>query len=134
MWRMLQQDKPEDYVIATGITTYVRDFIKMAFAEVGADVEFKGTGVDEIGVIKSCTATTFMKPGQVVVCVDPKYFRPTEVELLIGDATKAKTQLGWEPKYTLAEMVKEMVAADIDAFSKEKLLKDAGYALKNKHD
>lgn len=134
MWRMLQQSKPEDYVIATGITTYVRDFIKMAFAEVGAEVEFKGNGVDEIGVIKSSTNSDFMKPGQVVVCVDPKYFRPTEVELLIGDASKARKQLGWEPQYTLAEMVKEMIVADLEVFKKEKLLKDAGYAFKNKHD
>lgn len=134
MWRMLQQDTPEDYVIATGITTYVRDFIKMAFAEAGAELEFSGSGVDEIAVIKSCSNGEFMKPGQVVVRVDPKYFRPTEVDLLIGDATKARTQLGWEPKYTLPEMVKEMVAADIEAFKKEKLLKDAGYTYTNKHD
>jgi GDPmannose 4,6-dehydratase len=134
MWRMLQQSIPEDYVIATGITTYVRDFITMAFAEVGAEIEFIGNGVDETGIIKSCSSTEFMKPGQVVVCVDPKYFRPTEVELLIGDASKAKKQLGWEPQYTLAEMVKEMVAADLEVFKKEKLLKDAGYAFKNKHE
>jgi GDPmannose 4,6-dehydratase len=134
MWRMLQQSTPEDYVIATGITTYVRDFITMAFAEVGAEIEFIGNGVDETGIIKSCSSTEFMKPGQVVVCVDPKYFRPTEVELLIGDASKAKKQLGWEPQYTLAEMVKEMVAADLEVFKKEKLLKDAGYAFKNKHE
>lgn len=134
MWRMLQQDTPEDYVIATGITTYVRDFIKMAFAEIGTELEFIGNGVEEIGVIKSCMNTEFMKAGQVVVRVDPKYFRPTEVDLLIGDATKARKQLGWEPKYTLPEMVKEMVAADIEAFKKEKLLKDAGYAYTNKHD
>jgi GDPmannose 4,6-dehydratase len=131
---MLQQSTPEDYVIATGITTYVRDFITMAFAEVGAEIEFIGNGVDETGIIKSCSSTEFMKPGQVVVCVDPKYFRPTEVELLIGDASKAKKQLGWEPQYTLAEMVKEMVAADLEVFKKEKLLKDAGYAFKNKHE
>jgi len=127
MWRILQQDVAEDYVIATGITTYVRDFIKMAFAEAGAELEFKGEGVDEIGIIKSVTDDTFMKTGQVVVCVDPKYFRPTEVDLLIGDATKARTQLGWAPQYTLAEMVREMVAYDMQVFQKEKILKAAGY-------
>ncbi|MCB0699796.1 MAG: GDP-mannose 4,6-dehydratase [Chitinophagales bacterium] len=134
MWLMLQQDQPEDFVIATGVTTTVRDFIKMAFAEAGAEVEFKGEGVAEIGIIKSCDASTALKVGQEVVCVDPKYFRPTEVELLIGDATKAKEKLGWEPKCTLQELVKEMVAADIETFNKEKLLKDAGYDYFQQHD
>ena len=134
MWLMLQQDQPEDFVIATGVTTTVRDFIKMAFAEAGAEVEFKGEGVAEIGIIKSCDASTALKVGQEVVCVEPKYFRPTEVELLIGDATKAKEKLGWEPKCTLQELVKEMVAADIETFNKEKLLKDAGYDYFQQHD
>lgn len=133
MWRILQQDTSDDYVIATGITTYVRDFIKMAFEEVGVELEFKGTGVDEIGIIKSCNSD-ILKLGQVVVSVDPKYFRPTEVELLIGDATKARTKLGWEPQYTLGEMVKEMVAADLEAFQKEKILKEAGYDFISKHE
>lgn len=134
MWRILQQDSPDDYVIATGVTTYVRDFIKMAFEEIGVELEFKGTGVDELGIVKSVKDNSFIKPGQTVVIVDPKYFRPTEVELLIGDATKAKQKLGWEPKYTLSEMVKEMVAADITAFTKEKLLKEAGYDFVSKHE
>lgn len=134
MWLMLQQNKPEDFVIATGKTTTVRDFIKMAFAEIGVEIEFKGEGVNEVGVVTMCTAGSHVKVGQEVVCVDPKYFRPTEVDLLIGDATKAKEILGWEPKCTLAELVKEMVEADIEAFTKEKLLKDAGYKFLQQHD
>lgn len=133
MWLMLQQEQPEDFVIATGITTTVRDFIRMAFAEAGAEVEFKGEGVDEKGYVKSCTSGDF-KEGQEVVCVDPKYFRPTEVDLLIGDATKAKEKLGWQAKCTLAELVKEMVHADIETFTKDKLLKDHGYDYIQQHD
>ncbi len=114
MWRILQQDKPDDYVIATGVTTTVRDFISMAFKEAGIEVEFKGEGVNEKGFVKSCSDPAYQLPvGKEVVAVDPEYFRPTEVDLLIGDATKAKTKLGWIPKYDLAALVKEMVAADI---------------------
>ena len=114
MWRILQQDKPDDYVIATGVTTTVRDFISMAFKEAGVEVEFKGEGVNEKGFVKSCSDPAYQLPvGKEVVAVDPEYFRPTEVDLLIGDATKAKTKLGWIPKYDLAALVKEMVAADI---------------------
>jgi len=119
MWLILQQDKPEDYVIATGITTPVRDFVKMAFAEVGAEVEFHGSGVDEKGVIKTVSNPDFaLSVGQEVVAVDAAYFRPTEVELLIGDPTKSKTQLGWEPEYDLPSLCKEMVASDLDVFRK----------------
>ncbi len=115
MWRILQQDKPEDFVIATGITTTVRDFIKMAFAETGIELEFTGEGVNEKGIVKSCSNSAYQLPeGKEVVAVDPEYFRPTEVELLIGDATKAKTKLGWTPKYDLAGLVKEMVAGDLE--------------------
>lgn len=115
MWRILQQEQPEDYVIATGITTTVREFIKMAFAETGIELTFDGEGVNETGKIKSCSNPTYQLPiGKVVVAVDPEYFRPTEVDLLIGDATKAKTKLGWTPKYDLAALVKEMVASDIE--------------------
>src|SRR5690606_6959737 len=134
MWLMLQQDKAEDFVIATGVTTTVRDFIRMAFAEVGAEIEFKGTGVNEVGVLKSCAADSMMKVGQEVVFIDPKYFRPTEVELLIGDATKAKEKLGWTAKTPLNELVSEMVAADLEAFKKDKLLKEAGYDFIQQHD
>ena len=129
MWMMLQQKEPEDFVIATGITTKVRDFIKMAFKELGAEIEFKGSGKEEKGVIKSCDDRFSLKQGQEVVAVDPNYFRPTEVDLLIGDATKAKEKLGWQPKYTLHGMVKEMVEADVQTFKQEKLLIESGFQI-----
>lgn len=134
MWLMLQQDEPEDFVIATGETNTVREFIRLAFAEVGAEVEFTGEGVEEKGVIKSCAEDSALKVGQEVVFVDPKYFRPTEVDLLIGDPTKAKEKLGWQPKTKLSGLVKEMVAADVELFKKDKLLKDAGYEYLQQHD
>ncbi|MCB0697285.1 MAG: GDP-mannose 4,6-dehydratase [Chitinophagaceae bacterium] len=134
MWLMLQQEKAEDYVIATGVTTTVRDFIIMAFREVGAELEFVGEGVNEKGIVKHCGEDSMMKAGQEVVSVDPKYFRPTEVDLLIGDATKAKKQLGWQAKTPLDELVKEMVEADVEAFKKDKLLRDAGYDFIQQHD
>ncbi len=126
MWRILQHDKADDFVIATGITTYVRDFVKMAFEEAGIELEFKGEGIEEVGIVKS-SLTEHVLAGQIVVCIDPAYFRPTEVELLIGDASKARNELGWEPKYTLHELVKEMVASDLNIFRKEKMLQEAGY-------
>jgi len=136
MWRMLQQDTPEDFVLATGITTYIRDFVRMAFAEVGVELSFTGEGVNEVGVISkiSNNETHGMKLGQAVVKVDPRYYRPTEVDLLIGDATKAKTKLNWVPQYTLAEMVKEMVAADIIVFKKEQLLQNNGFTTEKEHE
>lgn len=135
MWLILQQDKPEDYVIATGVTTTIRDFIKMAFAEVGIAIDFKGEGVDEKAVVVSCSNPNYqLETGKEIVAIDPKYFRPTEVELLIGDPTKSKTKLGWEPKYDLAALVKEMVAADVELFRKDSLLKDHGYVIKNQFE
>ncbi len=134
MWLILQQDEPEDYVIATGITTRVRDFIRMSFAEVDVELEFKGEGSEEIAVVKSCSDAYAFSTGQEVVKVDPAYFRPTEVDLLIGDPSKAKRQLGWEPKCTLPQLVKEMVQSDLSLFRKEKLLKDAGFDVFNQHD
>ncbi|QJB34096.1 GDP-mannose 4,6-dehydratase [Chitinophaga oryzae] len=135
MWLILQQDKPEDFVIATGITTTVRDFISMAFAEVGVQLEFKGEGIDEKGYVKSSSnAECPLKPGQEVVAIDARYFRPTEVELLIGDPTKAQTRLNWKPQYDLPALVKEMVAADVELFRREKLLKDAGYKVLNQFE
>ncbi len=135
MYLILQQDEPTDYVIATGVTTHVRDFVKMAFAEVGITVEFKGEGVDEKGYVVSCSNSEFqVAEGTEVVAVDPKYFRPTEVDLLIGDPTKSKTKLGWEPKYDLKGLVSEMVAADVDLFQREKLLKESGYKIKNQFE
>ncbi len=131
MWLMLQQDKPEDYVIATGITTMVREFVRLAFAEAAVEIEFTGEGLNEKGIVKSCGNPEFqIAAGTEVVAVDPRYFRPTEVELLIGDASKANKQLGWSPKYTLAELIKEMVAYDIDLFKKEKHLINSGFNIK----
>jgi len=134
MYLMLQQDEPEDFVIATGITTTVRDFIRMTFKELGAELEFKGMGKEEKGFIRSCDDSFNFKPGQEVVAVDPNYFRPTEVDLLIGDATKAKEKLGWQPKYTLEEMVKEMVAYDLELFRKHKILMEAGFHVLPQHE
>ena len=119
MWLILQQEKPDDYVIATGITTRVRDFVKMAFAECGIELEFTGENENEIGKIKSCNNPKYqVEIGKVVIKIDTNYFRPTEVDLLIGDPTKAKTVLGWKPKYNLKDIVEQMVAADIELFEK----------------
>jgi GDPmannose 4,6-dehydratase len=135
MWLILQQDKPEDYVIATGITTPVRDFIRMAFAEVGITVEFKGEGIDEKGYVVAASHPDFQVPiGKEVVAVDPTYFRPTEVDLLIGDPTKAMTKLGWKPKYDLPMLVQDMVSSDVELFKKEKLLKDSGFVVNDAHE
>lgn len=125
MWLILQQDQPEDFVISTGVTTTVRDFIKMAFEEVGVQLEFTGDGVEEVGVVKSTSNSDYaFQIGQKVIQIDPTYFRPTEVDLLIGDNTKAKTKLGWNPKYTLPMLVKEMMQSDLELFNKEKHLKN----------
>ncbi len=119
MWLMLQQEKPEDFVIATGITTRVRDFVKMAFKEVGVELSFTGEGPAEKGIIAACNNPSYQLPvGKEVVAVDPDYFRPTEVDLLIGDATKAKAKLGWQPKYNLDGLIKEMVEADVKLVKK----------------
>ncbi|RYY83629.1 MAG: GDP-mannose 4,6-dehydratase, partial [Chitinophagaceae bacterium] len=115
MWRILQQEQPEDFVIATGVTTTVRDFIRMAFGEVGIEIEFRGEGVNEKGYIAACSHPDYqLETGRQVVSIDPAYFRPTEVELLIGDATKARTKLGWEPQYDLPALVKEMMESDLN--------------------
>ncbi len=128
MWLILQQDKPEDYVIATGVTTTVRDFVKMSFAEVGIELNFKGEGEKEIATVKSCNNPDFqVEIGKEVVKVDPRYYRPTEVELLIGDPTKSKEKLGWEPEYDLVSLVKDMMGSDVKLMQKDKYLKDAGY-------
>ena len=125
MWLILQQETPEDFVISTGVTTTVRDFIIMAFAEVGVELEFKGTEVNEVAVVKSSSNSEYaFKVGQEVIKIDPTYFRPTEVDLLIGDNTKAKTKLGWTPKYDLAMLVKEMIESDVNLFKKEKFYKE----------
>ncbi|ANE49269.1 GDP-mannose 4,6-dehydratase [Flavisolibacter tropicus] len=120
MWRILQQDTPDDFVIATGITTSVREFVRMAFAEAGIVVEFRGEGVDEVGYVVANNNDEYqLEIGKQVVAVDPTYFRPTEVELLIGDPTKAKEKLGWQPQYDLEAIVREMVEGDISLFAKD---------------
>jgi GDPmannose 4,6-dehydratase len=135
MYLILQQPKPEDYVIATGVTTPVRDFVRMAFGEVGIELEFRGKGDKEVAVVKKCNNPGFvLETGKEVVAVDPRYYRPTEVDLLIGDPTKAQTQLGWKPKYDLAALVKEMVENDVDLFRKDKLLQDNGYYVRNQFE
>jgi GDPmannose 4,6-dehydratase len=135
MWLILQQEKPEDYVIATGVTTPVRDFVRMAFAEVGIELEFKGKDENEVGIVKACNNHEFkIEIGKEVIAVDKRYYRPTEVDLLIGDPTKAQTQLGWKPKYDLPALVKEMVANDVELFKKEKLLQQSGYYVRNQFE
>ena len=140
MWLMLQQKVAEDFVIATGKTTYVRDFVKMAFGDVGVQLAFKGNDEKEIGFVESIDANRLdelkltdckLKVGQEVVAVDPRYFRPTEVDLLIGDAKKAEEKLGWKAKYSLHELVNDMMKGDLKAMKKEKFLKDAGFTTLN---
>ncbi len=128
MWLILQQEKPEDFVIAMGETTCVRDFVRMAFSELGIKIKFEGVGIDEKGIVSSCSNPEFQLPvGKVVIAIDPKYFRPTEVDVLIGDPTKSKTVLGWQPKYTLQDLVSEMVLADVNRTKRSILLSNAGY-------
>jgi GDPmannose 4,6-dehydratase len=135
MYLILQQEEPDDYVIATGVTTEVREFIRMAFNEVGIEIEFQGEGVDEIGVVVKCEHKEFhVEPGSIVVRVDPRYFRPTEVELLIGDPTKANTKLGWYPEYDLKALVHDMMTSDVKLMQKDKYLKDGGFEIKNYYE
>lgn len=135
MWLMLQQPTPEDYVIATGATTSVRDFVTMAFAEIGVEIAFRGKEEKEVGVVTNVFNTNIpIRPGKEVVAVDPAYYRPTEVDLLVGDPSKAWRNLGWKPEYDLQSLIKEMVQADIECFKKEKLLKDSGFYVKNQYE
>ncbi|WP_348799920.1 GDP-mannose 4,6-dehydratase [Flavobacterium adhaerens] len=132
MWMILQAEEPEDWVIATGKTTPVREFVRMSFAEVGIELEFKGIGIEEKGFVASCSNPDYQIPiGKEVLAVDPNYFRPTEVDLLIGDPTKAKTKLGWECKYELSELVQEMMESDLKLMRKEQLLKECGFTILN---
>ena len=125
---LLQHETPQDWVIATNKTTTVRDFVKMAFNEIGVTLEFKGEGADEKGYIKSCNNPAYqLEIGKEIIAVDPRYFRPTEVDLLVGDATKAREKLGWIPEYKLADLVKEMMEGDIKLMQKEHYLKQGGY-------
>ena len=132
MWMILQADQPEDWVIATGTTTSVRDFVILTFMEVGIELEFKGTGVDEKAFVTACNNPAYqLEIGKQVVSVDPTYFRPSEVDTLIGDASKAKNKLGWVPKYDLGHLVKDMMRSDITLMKKDQYLKDGGYATLN---
>jgi len=140
MWLILQQEKPEDFVIASGITTTVRDFVRMSFAELGIDVEFSGKDENEKGVIIGLDEELLVRHnlksdklflGSTIVQVDPKYFRPTEVDLLLGDPTKSKTQLGWEPKFDLTALVKDMVISDLQLMKKDEFLKEGGFKTLN---
>lgn len=135
MYLILQQEKPEDYVIATGVTTYVRDFVSMAFAEVGIELEFRGEGVNEKGFIKACNHPDYQLPiGKEVVAVDSKYFRPTEVDLLIGDPSKAMNQLGWKPKYDLKGLVNDMMSSDLALFKRDQFLQSGGHPILNYYE
>ena len=144
MHLILQQDQPDDYVIATGVTTSIRDFVKMAFAEIGADLEFQGEGVNEVALLAGVNETVFKNVvgesyldqfkqciGSIVVGVDPQYFRPTEVDLLIGNAEKAQKKLGWTPMYTLEDLVHDMMVSDIKLMKKESYLREGGYRILN---
>ena len=135
MWLILQQETPEDFVIATGITTTVRDFVRMAFGEVGIELAFEGEGVEEQGRVVACHNPQYQVPvGQVVCRIDPAYFRPTEVELLIGDPAKCKAKLGWEPKYDLAALVQDMMQADVALFKRDAYLLKGGHKVNYQHE
>lgn len=135
MWLMLQQNKAEDFVIATGVTTTVREFIIKSFNQLGISLEFSGSGVNEKAVITNNHNPEFkVEEGQEVVKIDPQYFRPTEVELLIGDPTKAKTKLNWKPKYDLTALVKEMVLSDLELFKRDHYLKEGGHKIFQYHE
>lgn len=138
MYLILQQEKPEDFVIATGVTTAVREFVKMAFHEVGVEIEFRGENENEAGYVSKINKEKLesleiedcpLKEGQQVVLVDPRYFRPTEVDLLVGDPTKSQTKLGWKPKYDLAALVNDMMSSDLKLMKRDKYLKEGGHKI-----
>ncbi|HEC45179.1 MAG TPA: GDP-mannose 4,6-dehydratase [Bacteroides sp.] len=135
MYLMLQQDEPEDFVIATGVTTQIREMLKLAFTEVGIEVNFTGSGDEEKGIVEKCSNPKYqLKKGHVVVEVDKRYYRPTEVDLLIGDPTKAKEKLGWVTEYDLQSLVKEMVESDIKQAEKEVHLRNGGFKTLNYYE
>ena len=128
MWMILQADKAEDWVIATGRTTSIRDFVKMAFEHIGVELEFKGEGISEVALIKKCTNSKYqLEIGKEVLAIDPRYYRPTEVDLLIGDPSKAKDKLGWTPELTLEDLVEDMMQSDLKLFEKDKYLQEGGH-------
>ena len=135
MWLILQQDQPDDFVVATGVTTTVRDFVRMSFAELGIELDFKGKGVNEIAQVAKCNNNEYqLEQGTVVLKIDPRYYRPTEVELLIGDPTKAKKELGWEIEYELKDLVEDMVSSDVELFKRDKFLLKGGHKVFNYHE
>ncbi|MEN7548137.1 GDP-mannose 4,6-dehydratase [Rapidithrix thailandica] len=132
MWLIMQQEQAEDYVVATGVTTRIRDFVKMSFEELGIEVEFSGEGTEEVAKVVKCNHPEYqLKAGTEVVAVDPRYFRPTEVELLIGDCSKLKEKIGWKPKYDLPALVKDMINADVELFKKDRYLQQGGHTILN---
>ncbi|MDN5211448.1 GDP-mannose 4,6-dehydratase [Fulvivirgaceae bacterium BMA12] len=135
MWLILQQEQPEDFVIATGITTTIREFVTLAFKELGIELAFEGEGVNEVAKIAACHNDKFqLEEGKEILAIDSKYFRPTEVDLLIGDPTKAKEKLGWKLKYDLNGLVKDMVWSDIRLFEKDEYLKKGGFQIMNYYE
>lgn len=135
MWLMLQQETPEDFVIATGVTTSVRELVSMTFQEAGIKLEFSGEGVKEIGVVSGLDSSDIpLDIGTVVVKIDPNYYRPTEVDLLIGDASKCHAKLGWKPKHTLSELVSDMVESDLALFKKDQYLKEGGFDILKEYE
>jgi GDPmannose 4,6-dehydratase len=132
MWMILQHDKPEDWVIATGRTTSIRDFVKMAFSYIGVTLKFKGSGINEVAIVESSSNKIYnLKVGKEVLAIAPKYFRPTEVDLLVGDPSKAKNKLGWVPEYSLEELVEDMMKSDLKLFERDNYLKSAGHKTLN---
>ena len=135
MWMILQAEEPEDWVIATGRTTSIRDFVKMSFSYIGVELEFIGEGINEVAKVASCSNADYqLEIGKEILSIDEKYFRPTEVDLLIGDPTKAKQKLGWEPRITLEELVEDMMESDIKLFKKYKYLKEGGFNTLNYYE
>lgn len=135
MWQILQYDHAEDWVISTGVTTSVRDFAIMAFKELGIALEFSGEGKEEVGKVASCSTPEYnLEPGTVVICVDPTYYRPTEVDMLIGDSSKARKLLNWKPKYDVQMLCREMVQADLELFKRDQVLREAGFETKNEFE
>jgi GDPmannose 4,6-dehydratase len=135
MWMILQADEPEDWVIATGTTTTVRDFVRMAFAYVGVELEFKGAGASERAFVAACKNAAYqLEIGKEVLSVDPKYYRPTEVDLLIGDASKAHRKLGWKPEYELQDLVNDMMESDLKLMQRDQHLKEGGFTTLNYYE
>lgn len=135
MWLMLQKDVPDDYVIATGVTNSIREFVRMAFHEIGVELSFMGDGAEEVGIVVDSWHPDYpVERGRTIVAVDPRYYRPTEVDVLIGDSTKAKEKLGWQPKYSLKKLVQEMVISDLSLFKRSQYLQQGGFSVKNEFE